>query len=69
MQDYLDEQGVTATVSPEMTDEVAAAIGEEFAGRDDVTEEEVIDFVLNYASGQMTEGDIGIDPDNVNLPE
>ncbi len=69
VQDYLDEQGVTATVSPEMTDEVAAAIGEEFAGRDDVTEEEVIDFVLNYASGQMTEGDIGIDPDNVNLPE
>lgn len=69
VQDYLDEQGVTATVSPELTDEVAEAIGKEFEGRDDVSEQEVIDFVLNYASTQLPEGSADIDPGEKNLPE
>ena len=69
MQDYLDEQGVAATVGTELTDEMAAAIGKEFEGRDDVSEEEVIDFVLNYASTQLPEGSVDIDPDDIVLPE
>ena len=69
VQDYLDEQGVAATVGTELTDEMAAAIGKEFEGRDDVSEEEVIDFVLNYASTQLPEGSVDIDPDDIVLPE
>ena len=52
-QDFLEEQGIDATVSDDMTDEMAALIIEEFGGRTDVTEQEVIDFVMNYASGHM----------------
>ncbi len=69
VQDYLDEQGVAATVSPELTDEMAEAISKEFEGRDDVSEQEVIDFVLNYASTQLPEGSTEVDPGDMNLSE
>ena len=56
-QEFLEEQGVDATISTEMTDEMAALIIHEFEGRTDVTEQEVIDFVMHYASGHM--GNVG----------
>ena len=59
MQEYLDGQGMSATVGTDMIDEVANAISKEFADKDFVTEDEVIDFVLNYAQGNFTDEEIG----------
>jgi uncharacterized protein YPO0396 len=59
VQDYMDDQGISATVGTEVVDEVAEAISKEFADRDQVTEEEVIDFVLTYTQGNYTEDQIG----------
>ena len=59
VQDYMDDQGISATVGDEVIDEVADAISKEFADRDQVTEEEVIDFVLTYTQGNYTEDQIG----------
>ena len=59
VQDYLGEQDTDVVVGSEVIDEVASAINQEFAGRDYVSEEEVIDFVLHYAQGNFTEDDIG----------
>ncbi|MBQ7378589.1 MAG: hypothetical protein IJW70_02780 [Clostridia bacterium] len=69
VQDYLGDQDVTATVSPELVDEVAEAIVNEFAGQDIVTEEEVIDFVLNYASGNLMGSSGSIDLDGDGIPD
>lgn len=63
VQDYLNEQGMTANVDDEITDELALAISQEFADKDYVTEDEVIDFVLSYAQGNFTDEEInGIVP-------
>ncbi len=59
VQDYMNDQGISATVGTDVIDEVASAINREFAGKDQVTEEEVIDFVLEYASGNFTDEEIG----------
>lgn len=59
VQDYMDDQGISATVGDEVIDEVADAISKEFADRDQVTEEEVIDFVLTYTQGNYTDDQIG----------
>ena len=59
VQDYMDGQGMSATVGTDMIDEVANAISKEFADKDFVTEDEVIDFVLNYAQGNFTDEEIG----------
>ena len=59
VQDFMDEQGIQADVGTEVIDEVANAISQEFAGKDSVTEQEVIDFVLSYAQGNFSEDDIG----------
>ena len=59
VQEYLDGQGMSATVGTDMIDEVANAISKEFADKDFVTEDEVIDFVLNYAQGNFTDEEIG----------
>ena len=61
--DYMADQNIQANVSKEVTDEVAQAINKEFADRDQVSEEEVIDFVLNYASESMVDENGGIDLD------
>ncbi|MBQ5362903.1 MAG: hypothetical protein IIU63_06095, partial [Clostridia bacterium] len=57
--DFMSEQGIQADVGTEVIDEVASAISQEFAGKDYVTEQEVIDFVLRYAQGNFSEDDIG----------
>ena len=59
VQSYLGDQGISATVGDDVIDEVANAISQEFAGKDEVTEADVIDFVLSYASGSFTEDEIG----------
>ena len=59
VQEFMDEQGVQANVGTEIIDEVANAISQEFAGKENVTEQEVIDFVLSYAQGNFSEDDIG----------
>ncbi|MBQ1233648.1 MAG: hypothetical protein IIX86_08960 [Clostridia bacterium] len=59
VQDFMSEQGIQADVGTEVIDEVASAISQEFAGKDYVTEQEVIDFVLRYAQGNFSEDDIG----------
>ena len=59
VQDYMNEQGISADVSTNVIDEVANAICQEFADKDYVTEQEVIDFVLSYASGNFTDDQIG----------
>lgn len=69
VQDYLDDQNIEATVSPEMTDEVAEAISKEFADQENVSEEEVIDFVLNYASENFADGDGNVDLDGDGIPD
>lgn len=58
VQSYLGDQGISATVGDDVIDEVANAISQEFAGKDEVTEADVIDFVLSYASGNFTEEEI-----------
>lgn len=67
--DYLADQNIEAEVSKEITDEVANAISKEFADRDQVSEEEVIDFVLNYASGNLVDEDGEIDLDGDGIPD
>lgn len=67
--DYLADQSIDAEVSKEITDEVAGAINKEFADRDQVSEEEVIEFVLNYASGSLAGEDGGIDLDGDGIPD
>lgn len=67
--DYLADQNIEAEVSKELTDEVADAICKEFADRDQVSEEEVIDFVLNYASGNLVDEDGEIDLDGDGTPD
>lgn len=67
--DYLADQNIEAEVSKDITDEVADAISKEFAGRDQVSEEEVIDFVLNYASGNLVDEDGEIDLDGDGIPD
>jgi len=69
VQEYLGEQDAAAVVSPELVDEVAEAIINEFAGQDVVTEAEVIDFVLNYASGSLMGSTGGIDFDGDGIPD
>ena len=69
VQEYLGEQDAAATVSPELVDEVAEAIINQFAGQDVVTEAEVIDFVLNYASGSLMGSTGGIDFDGDGIPD
>ena len=59
VKDFMNEQGIQADVSTEIVDEMASAISQEFAGKDHVSEEEVIDFVMNYAQGNFSEDDIG----------
>jgi hypothetical protein len=59
VQDFMSEQGIQADVGTEVIDEVASAISQEFAGKDYVTEQEVIEFVLRYAQGNFSEDDIG----------
>ncbi len=59
VQDYMDDQGISATVGGDVINEVANAISQEFADKDYVTEQEVIDFVLSYASGNFTDDQIG----------
>lgn len=67
--DYMADQNIQAEVSKEITDEVADAICKEFADRDEVSEEEVIDFVLNYASGNLVDEDGEIDLDGDGIPD
>ncbi len=67
--DYMAEQNIQAEVSKEITDEVASAINKEFADRDEVSEEEVIDFVLNYASESMVDENGNIDLDGDGIPD
>ncbi len=67
--DYMADRNIQAEVSKEITDEVAAAINKEFAGRDEVSEEEVIDFVLNYASESLVDEDGNIDLDGDGIPD
>lgn len=69
VQDYMAQQNVQAEISKDLTDEVANAISQEFAGRDQVSEEEVIDFVLNYASNNLVDGDGEIDLDGDGIPD
>ena len=69
VQEYLGEQDAAAAVSPELVDEVAEAIINQFAGQDVVTEAEVIDFVLNYASGSLMGSTGGIDFDGDGIPD
>ena len=69
VQNFLDEQSISATVSPEMTDEVAQAISKEFADKDNVTEDEVVDFVLNYATGQLADSEGNVDLDGDGIPD
>ena len=59
VQNFMNEQGIQAEVGTEVIDEVAEAISQEFAGKDYVSEQEVIDFVLSYAQGNFSEDDIG----------
>ncbi len=58
VQDYMEDQGISADVSTDVVDEVANAISQEFADKDYVTEQEVIDFVLSYASNNFTDDEI-----------
>lgn len=67
--DYMADQNIQAEVSKEITDEVADAICKEFAGQTEVSEEEVIDFVLNYASGNLVDEDGEIDLDGDGIPD
>ncbi|MBQ2807254.1 MAG: hypothetical protein IJF08_09405 [Clostridia bacterium] len=69
VRDFLEEQNISATVSNELTEEMAHAISREFAGQDQVTEEEVIDFVLNYASGNLADENGNIDLDGDGIPD
>ena len=59
VQNFMDGQGMQTAVGGEVIDEVANAISREFAGKEYVTEQEVIDFVLSYAQGSFTEDEIG----------
>ena len=58
VESYLGDQDISTAVGEGVIDEVAQAISNEFAGRDEVTEAEVIDFILSYASGNFTEEEI-----------
>jgi hypothetical protein len=59
VQEYLHDQGLSATVGDDVIQEIADVINQEFAGQDYVTEQEVIDFVLTYAQGNLTDEEIG----------
>ena len=59
VQDYLGDQGISSAVDDAVIDEIAGAISQEFADVDQVTEADVIDFVMNYASGRFTDEEIG----------
>ena len=69
VQGYLDDQNMSATISPEITNEVADAISKEFAGQENVTEQDVIDFVLDYAAGAYTDENGNIDLDGDGIPD
>ena len=69
IQGYLNDNNIETTVSTEMTDEVAEAISKEFADQESVSEDEVIDFVLNYASNNLTDGNGNIDLDGDGIPD
>ncbi len=58
VEEYLGDQDISAAIGEGVIDEVAQAISNEFAGKDQVTEEEVIGFILSYASGNFTEEEI-----------
>lgn len=58
VQDYLGDQGISSDVDDAVIDEIAGAISQEFAHKDQVTEADVIDFVLDYASGHFTDDEI-----------
>ncbi|MBO5757964.1 MAG: CvpA family protein [Clostridia bacterium] len=59
VQEYLHDQGLSATVGDDVIQEIADVINQEFAGQDYVTEQEVIDLVLTYAQGNFTDEEIG----------
>jgi DNA-directed RNA polymerase beta' subunit len=69
IQNYLNDNNIETTISSEMTDEVAEAISKEFADQENVSEEEVIDFVLNYATSNLTDGNGNIDLDGDGIPD
>ncbi len=59
VQDFMEDQGLSTVVGAEVMDEIAGVINQEFAGKDYVTEQEVIDLVLSYAEGNFTDEEIG----------
>ena len=59
VEDYLGDQGISSAVDDAVIDEIAGAISREFADKDLVTEADVIDFVMDYASGRFTNEEIG----------
>lgn len=69
VQNFLDDQGMDATISPEITDEVADAISKEFAGQENVSEQDVIDFVLDYAAGAYADENGNIDLNGDGIPD
>ena len=58
VESYLGDQDISTSVGEGVINEVAQAISNEFAGKDQVTEAEVIGFILSYASGNFTEDQI-----------